>query len=214
MDHFKLITLIIENPQLWNHTHDQFRNQHLKLTTWETIAHSMGTSGAYDDLRSSLNKYIPLLIIPTVLVCKESFKALREKYIRERTKTQQSPDCRKWELFDALTFLEPHIVPRRQPGSNDAVFYCENDAQSTSSDKISAEMHCPNFCKDLITLVFNCRPLWDRENKDNHDKQLKLRLWNTVAKTLKTDVNTCMLKWKGLREKYIRYVLRSSRRTI
>lgn len=209
MDHFKLITLITENPQLWDHTHDQFRNQHLKLTTWDTIAHAMGASGRYRDVSSYSNYYCKTLFtILVVLVCKETFKALREKYIRERTKqSQQSPECRKWELFDALTFLEPHIIPRRHTGSIDSIFYSENDAQSCSSDKISMEMHSPNFCKDLITLVFNCRPLWDRDNKDNHDKQLKLKLWNTVAKTLKTDVNTCMLKWKGLREKYIRYVV-------
>lgn len=153
-----------------------------------------------------------MLLIATFIVStsKETFKGLREKYIRERMKqNNQTPQYRKWELFDSLTFLEPHIIPRTRSVSSDSMSYSENDTQSSCTDTIkmetrNADVHSANFYKDLITLVFNCRPLWDRESKDNHDKDIKLKLWNTVAKTLKTDVHTCMLKWKGLREKYIR----------
>lgn len=47
MDHYKLIALVAENPQLWDHGHDQFRNQHMKNTTWDVIAHTMGKNGVY-----------------------------------------------------------------------------------------------------------------------------------------------------------------------
>lgn len=156
-------------------------------------------------------------------MCREAFKALREKYIRERTKLQQNPQHSKWELYDALNFLEPHIVPRRPPlgeysSENFELKIAElesasdlrnssaeyNEENSSTSEPRIYDANYYNFCQELIKLVYNCRPLWDRENRHNHDKRVKMHLWEKVAQTLNSDTNTCMLKWKGLREKYIR----------
>lgn len=85
---------------------------------------------------------------------------------------------------------------------NSSAEYSEENS-STSEPRIY-DPNYYNFCQELIKLVFNCRPLWDRENRHNHDKRIKMHLWEKVAQTLNSDTNTCMLKWKGLREKYIR----------
>lgn len=159
-----------------------------------------------------------------VVAVKETFKGLREKYIRERTKQMQSNvQHKKWELLDELKFLEPHIIPRRTSGSDHKTEPAEvkspvqdcKDMNSYSfpncdklkyTDSISQDFTSSsyNFTRDLITLVYNCQPLWDRENNPGYDKQARLLLWDTIAKNLNVDSNTCILKWKGLREKYIR----------
>lgn len=123
-------------------------------------------------------------------ICKNTFKGLREKYLRVRLKQDQlGPQWSQWEHFEALQFLEPHIVPRRG-----MITYCSERTPSTDSSEYM-------FSKDLINLVYNCKPLWAG---DSHDKSLKMQFWHKIAKDLGVDVGVCRQKWKGLREKYIR----------
>lgn len=95
----------------------------------------------------------------------------------------------QWEHFQALQFLEPHIVPRRG-----MITYCSERTPSSDSSEYM-------FFKDLINLVYHCKPLWEG---DTHDKSMKMQLWHKIATELGVDVGVCRQKWKGLREKYIR----------
>lgn len=125
-------------------------------------------------------------------MCKDAFKGLREKYLRVRFKQDQlGIQWSQWEHFEALQFLEPHIVARR------SITSYFNEKTSPSSENSTDG----NFFKDLINLVHQCRPLWDR---DTHDKPMKMQLWRKIAKDLGVDADVCKQKWKSLREKYIR----------
>ncbi|CAG9813401.1 unnamed protein product [Phaedon cochleariae] len=58
--------------------------------------------------------------------------------------------------------------------------------------------------KTLITLVKKMYPIWDRTCNNYPNKQLKNQLWENIGTQLNLDKNACMLRWKSLREKYIR----------
>lgn len=45
MDLQKLITLVKENPQLWNHEHQHFRNQEVKHDIWRKIGNQLAVPG-------------------------------------------------------------------------------------------------------------------------------------------------------------------------
>lgn len=53
-------------------------------------------------------------------------------------------------------------------------------------------------------MVKKSSPLWDRNSNTYPNKSSKNQLWEHISSTLHRDVNSCMLRWKALREKYIR----------
>lgn len=203
MDHKKLISVVAQCAPLWDRSHDKFRDQGFKATLWNKIGVELKSTGP---------------------ACREAFKALREKYIREREKLQHyGSSYRTWELLEHLQFLDPYIITRKSSNAwiqqqadpfaspikpDPALEQVDreekmlDDSDNGSSSTIDATAF--DFCKSLIKLVRESHALWDRHCRDYHDKQLKERLWTSIAQILKTDVNTCTLRWKGLREKYIR----------
>jgi len=52
-------------------------------------------------------------------ICKDAWRALREKYKRERGKMQKcrsgmaAVNPKKWSLFDIMTFIEPFLQSRK-----------------------------------------------------------------------------------------------------
>lgn len=128
-------------------------------------------------------------------LCREAFKALREKYLRERAKEQQNPD-QNWDMLKELHFLEPHIVPRSS---------CRNVSFAYDDDiSINSDSDPTDFDKQLILLVRKASPIWDRNSNTYPNKMSKYQLWEQIGTALNRDVNTCQLRWKALREKYIR----------
>lgn len=140
-----------------------------------------------------MNLLIVLFVIGSL--CKEAFKALREKYLRERAKDQQHPD-QNWDMLKELQFLEPHIVPRSS---------CRNGPFSYDDDmSINSDSDPTDFDKQLILMVRKASPIWDRNSNTYPNKMSKYQLWEQIGTALNRDVNTCQLRWKALREKYIR----------
>lgn len=139
-------------------------------------------------------------------ICKETFKSIREKYIREREKfLQYGKNYHEWELLSELKFLDPNIVPRKQSTNNDQdVQKVEEFCSQINSDAPFTSVGQTDFDRALIELVRKTTPIWDRNCNTYPNKQLKNQLWQSIASKLKKDVNTCMLRWKALREKYIR----------
>lgn len=198
MDHRKLISVVSHCPPLWDRSHDKFRDQTFKANLWNKIGLEINSTGP---------------------ACREAFKALREKYIREREKLQhQGNNYRTWELLEYLQFLDPHIITRKSNGclqqqqdifgsaikQDPTTDQDEHLLDESDSNCNSVDTYVFDFCKSLIKLVREARALWDRHSKDYHDKPLRDRLWSSIARTLNSDVNACSLRWKGLREKYIR----------
>lgn len=70
-----------------------------------------------------------------------------------------------------------------------------------SQNDVETRMNSTHFLKNMIAHIHKCRPLWDRDCTDRYSRQ---SMWSKTANTLGIDVEICMQKWKGLREKYIR----------
>ncbi|KAJ8977635.1 hypothetical protein NQ317_003613 [Molorchus minor] len=140
MDQRKFIDTIRNFPQIWDRSHPQFRDKDAKDCAWEVVGIKMGCSGD---------------------ICKETFKSIREKYVREREKAKQfGSNYREWDLLPELKFLDPNIVPRKQSVNS------EQDMQTA--------------------------------------EEFQINYGTVYLQNLKKEVNPCMLRWKALREKYIR----------
>lgn len=184
LDHRKLIAIVKETPSIWDRSHPLFRDKEAKETKWEEIGQIMGTSATN---------------------CREAFKSIREKYIRERDKAHQlGENYREWELLSHLTFLDPNIVPRKQSFSSEEDMQAAEEFRNRISLDSLTESNPTDFDRTLVNLVRQTTPIWDRNCNTYPNKQLKLQLWDTIAQKLNRPVNYCMLRWKALREKYIR----------
>ncbi|ENN81388.1 uncharacterized protein LOC109546904 [Dendroctonus ponderosae] len=176
MDHRQLVELVKQVPHLWDRNCPIFRDKEAKEKAWNEVANKMGHSAS---------------------TCREAFKSLREKYLRERDKAQHQGDhCNLWDLLDKLKFLDPHIVPR-------AVIWNGNSA-SEDDLSINSDSDPTDFDKQLIQMVRKASPIWDRNSNTYPNKTSKHQLWEHISSTLNRDINSCMLRWKALREKYIR----------
>lgn len=60
------------------------------------------------------------------------------------------------------------------------------------------------FEKELIALVRNEDMLYDNFNPNYRNVKLKLVVWGQIARKLKKTVRQCRLKWKALRDQFIR----------
>ncbi|RZC37019.1 uncharacterized protein BDFB_008728 [Asbolus verrucosus] len=188
MDHGRFISVIKQFPQVWDRNCATFREQSLKSEAWERVGEVMGHPAS---------------------ACKDAFKSLREKYVREREKQSMFGDkYMPWQHLESLSFLDPHIILRKQ-----SLNY-ETEAQRTPEDNKSTRIeeaffmqfaeNYSDFDKTLITMVKKASPIWDRKSNGYPSKQVKYQLWRGIAQAMNKDVNVCMMRWKGLREKYIR----------
>lgn len=141
--------------------------------------------------------------------CRDSFKSLREKYVREREKAlQMAHTYKEWSLLQDLKFLDPNIVPRKQSVSLDD-FPQNVDVLDHKTENPAADTNSTDLNRNLVALVRKASPIWDRSNSAYPNKQLKMKLWKEIADGLHKNVDVCMLRWKALREKYIRQKNRS-----
>jgi len=178
MDNRKLVRLVQEYPQIWDRNSQLFRDKEAKDKTWGEVAAKMDV---------------------TVEVCKDTFKSLREKYLREREKSHNQGDYYKsWELIEDLKFLDPHIMARTSSWNACDSMGSEDDTS------INSDVDQTDFDTKLISLVKNSSSIWDRNSNTYPNKSSKNQLWSGIAASLNRDVNSCMLRWKALREKYIR----------
>ncbi|CAH0551257.1 unnamed protein product [Brassicogethes aeneus] len=186
MDHYKLIAIIKNYPQVWDRNNEFFNKKDMKETAWKTIATLMGTTSD---------------------ACKQSFKGLREKYIREREKTAENNSTSKsWELLNYLSFLDPHIIERQKHSIYNN--FSKDNPLCTSPD-FSSLNNVPamsnSFDKNLIAFVRDTEHIWNRNcNTYTMNRQIKNELWQKIGKKMNKDAHYCMLRWKALREKYIR----------
>ncbi|XP_060534106.1 uncharacterized protein LOC132706655 [Cylas formicarius] len=172
MDHFKLVTIIKQYPPIWDRNHSYFRDKGTKEKAWEEVSTKMNLATEH---------------------CKDAFKSIREKYVREREKAHHHGDLYKeWDLLKELKFLDPYIIPRSSICNSEDDLSVNSDTDPT------------DFDKHLIHLVMKATPIWDRNSNTYPNKNMKNQHWESIATALSRDINSCMLRWKALREKYIR----------
>lgn len=113
---------------------------------------------------------------------------------------------KEWALLNDLKFLDPNIVPRKQSSNFEELrqnFELFSN-KTKQNDNSTNDTNSSDFNRTLVALVKKTSPIWDRSSSTYPNKQLKMRLWKEIADTLKKDIGVCMLRWKALREKYIR----------
>lgn len=164
--------------------------------------------------------------------CKDAFKALREKYVREKEKClQYGNSVKKWELYDMMTFLDPHIVLRKgNTFTPTPSIRIKVDTEQFDNPEYLTENLNQDLIKELITLVRESRLIWDKRHLNHGDTRMREYLWKNIGQKLNTDgnynqanyyyylskvilillANVCKLRWKALREKYIRQKHRQS----
>ncbi|XP_076259033.1 uncharacterized protein LOC143195627 [Rhynchophorus ferrugineus] len=180
MEHKALVNLIRHQPQIWDRNCPLFRDKDEKEKAWVEVAAKLNV---------------------TVDVCKDTFKSLREKYLREREKAHHQAEYYKpWELLNDLRFLDPHILTRA------SIWNGGGTGSTTSEEELPMinDSDPTNFDRKLIYFVKKASPIWDRNSNTYPNKTSKHQLWTGIAANLNRDVNSCMLRWKALREKYIR----------
>ncbi|XP_018788166.1 PREDICTED: uncharacterized protein LOC108968531 [Bactrocera latifrons] len=93
----KLIKAIKRHPCLFDRSSTDFRNQYLKEEAWVAAAISTGAS---------------------VEQCKQRWKSLRDRFVREVVSQQSKPESAAkekngWCYFELLSFLTKHVNPRK-----------------------------------------------------------------------------------------------------
>lgn len=185
MDNYKLVSAIKCRPELWDRSNPYFRDIVLKEKLWENLGVQMQSTGN---------------------ICKEVFKGLREKYIREREKLNLYGDkYRPWDLLSHLKFLDNQIVPRKQSIYSETIKDNEESKIQNANNLVAfSEFNAIETDKTLIELVKKFTPIWDWRSNGYPSKQMKSEIWTTIANELKKKPTACKLRWKALREKYIR----------
>ncbi|XP_078487402.1 uncharacterized protein LOC113475669 isoform X2 [Ciona intestinalis] len=131
-----------------------------------------------------------------VAECKQSWKRLRDKYVREKKKHQSSfksgaaaTHTAKWTLSETMSFLDDHLKPR-STASNIVVVDVENDEpscstsaelneslSSTSEHSESVSKKKRKFEDQLEDLIEVARaPIGECFRNQNYCKQLKFNL--------------------------------------
>ncbi|XP_037935215.1 transcription factor Adf-1-like [Teleopsis dalmanni] len=96
MDEEKFISLVENNPILYDKNHNDFKDNEKKNMIWKQIA---------DELEVNEN------------AVKKRWKSLRERFGKEsRERASGSSTSIEWHLYEQLMFLRKHIL-RRGPGS-------------------------------------------------------------------------------------------------
>lgn len=82
------INALKKEPILYDRKHLDFKNNDLKIRAWKRLS---------KEIKS------------TVPECVNRFKVLRDRYAKER-----KAGTKKWELYDKLSFLDPHILSKKR----------------------------------------------------------------------------------------------------
>lgn len=120
--------------------------------------------------------------------------------MREREKAQEGHS--NWDMLKYLSFLDPHIIERQKY----SMYTSTHNLQDSSNINTSFSSPVPlSFDKQLINVVRKTEQIWNRNsNSYTMNRHVKNDLWQEIGKQMNKDGHYCMLRWKALREKYIR----------
>ncbi|XP_055855706.1 uncharacterized protein LOC129918962 [Episyrphus balteatus] len=249
-----LITLVSQEPAIFNSKHDDYRNIPKKDELWLAMSKQVGWPDIY---------------------CKNKWKAIRDQYCRELKRTRANSNAKiKWKYFKHLEFLRPYALARnyrtktnkKQVNSQSSIGYQEESSSNTqeessiktehdinsriktedwslcgdnsdflnengditsqiimqlsqqSSGELQQELQDDDdddpihtflniesyFEKELITLVYKTPFLYDFSHFNYRNTKTKVAAWEEIARKLKRTVRQCRLKWKALRDQFIR----------
>lgn len=92
-----LITQVKQHPNLYDYSHEEYKDMHKCTQTWRSIARELGFPGQWK-------------------VCKERWRTLRDVYVRNRKRYLLEGELalkkQKWRFFNQMSFLHSYINHR------------------------------------------------------------------------------------------------------
>ncbi|XP_055383209.1 uncharacterized protein LOC129613249 isoform X2 [Condylostylus longicornis] len=186
-DNEKLIEVMRDLPCLWDKSDLKYKDKKFKEEKWEEIADHFNT---------------------TVKICKLKWRNLRDRYLKEKRKSNTSSGNKFqsnsfWKYSDTLSFLDESILPtitinyvEMPEDASQYSFECENKIKGNMSGVFDNEK--------LIEIMRELPCLWDKTDAKYKNKKLKEEKWEEIAEHLNTTIKICKLKWRNLRDRYLK----------
>ncbi|XP_055851048.1 uncharacterized protein LOC129915509 isoform X3 [Episyrphus balteatus] len=204
----EFIEVMKEKRILWDSNFNNYKNVKLRFVAWQEVA----------DHFSVLD----------IAECRKKWKALRDAFTRNYYKPIKEEE-KSWKYYKQMNFLVPNLKYKRNtPNQDDS---CEEpdikqngeeeqyqelvvkqelmDEDNYSSayeeiDRLEMESKEP-FCVDeFIIKVKQHEMLWDSNNENYRNNELRAKEWELIAAHFSCSVEECKRKWKALRDSFVR----------
>ncbi|KAL3288437.1 hypothetical protein HHI36_002882 [Cryptolaemus montrouzieri] len=121
-----------------------------------------------------------------------------------------------FKLFHQINDSKPNYYPEKDSNESKKDEYsCMGQNATLKKEDISdnsnfnmnekeIEKGRSDFDKALVDSVKQSSSLWDSKHENFSDKRNRKETWDLIGKKLLKTSHECMVRWKGLREKYIR----------
>ncbi|XP_055905424.1 uncharacterized protein LOC129940922 [Eupeodes corollae] len=122
-----LITLVSQEPAIFNSKHEDYRNIAKKDELWLAMSKQVGWSDCY---------------------CKNKWKAIRDQYCRELKRTRTNCNATiKWKYFKHLEFLRPYALARN--------YRTKNKNESNIEGEVPDQEESSNTQEETINIQFS-----------------------------------------------------------
>nr|XP_014088521.1 uncharacterized protein LOC106616398 [Bactrocera oleae] len=151
----KLIEAVKVHPCLYDRSSTDFRNQMLKEEAWEAVAILTGAS---------------------VEQCKQRWKSLRDRFVREVASQQSKSETtaeekNEWCYFELMRFLKKHLKPRKMKSYTQACI--DDEPISIYSPAITQSDSCQTTDCDWIEFLQDRSVLNDSQSSNKSPKSKK-----------------------------------------
>ncbi|XP_055851047.1 uncharacterized protein LOC129915509 isoform X2 [Episyrphus balteatus] len=204
----EFINFMKSHEMLWNLSSESYKNKDLRLQAWQEVTDHFAMSN--------------------IAECRKKWKALRDAFTRNYYKPIKEEE-KSWKYYKQMNFLVPNLKYKRNtPNQDDS---CEEpdikqngeeeqyqelvvkqelmDEDNYSSayeeiDRLEMESKEP-FCVDeFIIKVKQHEMLWDSNNENYRNNELRAKEWELIAAHFSCSVEECKRKWKALRDSFVR----------
>lgn len=131
-----LITLVSQEPAIFNSKHEDYRNTAKKDELWTAMSKQVGWTDTY---------------------CKNKWKAIRDQYCRELKRARLNSNAViKWKYFKHLEFLRPYALARnyrtkvKKEQDTDNEFSYQEDSCTTHESSLKTSEISPNDIQPTI----------------------------------------------------------------
>lgn len=206
----EFIYFVYQREELWNAKNENFKNQELKSQTWQ-----------------QLTDYFAM---QDVAECKKKWKALRDAFARNYYRPVKE-EAITWKYYQQLKFLIPNLRNKKAsnedsceesetknfPHTEDIQLFqpevilkqeINEDFSNTSEDEEKTENDLKTLeeirIEDIIEVVKQHEMLWNSNNPNYRNNDLRMKEWEEVANHFNVSVEDIKRKWKALRDSFVR----------
>uniref|UniRef100_A0A1B0ANM7 MADF domain-containing protein n=1 Tax=Glossina palpalis gambiensis TaxID=67801 RepID=A0A1B0ANM7_9MUSC len=125
--------------------------------------------------------------------------SLNDNHMLQTHSQQQTDEALYNALVDCVGQIHQQQMCQQQPTIN------QQSPDEEDDDPIHTFLNIESyFEKELISLIHYEDVLYNSYNPNYRNVKLKLEVWDVIARKLKKSVKQCRLKWKALRDQFIR----------